>query len=506
MINDQPAPGSQPRVSSGIAGLDDILLGGWPAHHLYLVEGDPGTGKTTLALQFLLDGTRRGDRVLYITLSESKQELEGVAASHHWPLNGVTIFEFIPSEETLRPDNEYSAFHPSEVEFQDTMQSILAQVEEIRPARLVFDSLSELRLLARESLRYRRQVLALKHYFLNRSCTVLMLDDRTSEAHDLQLQSIAHGVLLLERLSRDYGVERRRLRVSKLRGSRFREGFHDYNIDTGGVAVYPRLVAGEHRSPPPNSVAESGLPALDALVGGGIPRGTSTLLIGPAGSGKSSLAVRYLFAAAERGEAGALFHFDEGLGTLLPRSAQLRMDLAPHLETGLIQTRQFDPAELSPGEFTIFVRDAVQKRNARVIVIDSLNGFLNAMAGEHQLLLQMHELCTYLNQQGVTTFLVLAQSGILGTQMIPPVDISYLADNVLVLRYFEAAGEVRKAISVLKKRTGGHERTIRELRFHEGTIQLGEPLREFRGVLTGVPTFAGASSELNQTSDGHHEP
>lgn len=506
MINDQRAPGSQPRVSSGIAGLDDILLGGWPAHHLYLVEGDPGTGKTTLALQFLLDGVKRGDRVLYVTLSESRQELEGVAASHHWPLDGLTIFEYIPNEETLRPNNEYSAFHPSEVEFQDTMQNILAKAEEVRPTRLVFDSLSEIRLLARESLRYRRQVLALKHFFLNRSCTVLMLDDRTSEAHDLQLQSIAHGVLLLERLARDYGVERRRLRVSKLRGARFREGFHDYNIQTGGVTVYPRLIAGEHRSALPTGMAESGLPALDALVGGGIPRGTSTLLIGPAGSGKSSLAVRYLFAAAERGEAGALFHFDEGLGTLLTRCAQLGMDMAGHIETGTLEARQFDPAELSPGEFTMCVRSAVEKRKAQIIVIDSLNGFLNAMPGERQLLLQMHELCTYLNQQGVTTFLVLAQAGILGTHMSPPVDISYLADNVLVLRYFEAMGEVRKAISVLKKRTGGHERTIRELRFDEGGIQVGEPLREFHGVLTGVPTFTGASSELEQASDGHHEP
>jgi circadian clock protein KaiC len=358
------------------------------------------------------------------------------------------------------------------------------------------------RLLARESVRYRRQVLALKHYFLNRSCTALMLDDRTSEVHDLHLHSIAHGVLLLERVARDYGIERRRLRVSKLRGSRFREGFHDYTIETGGLKVYPRLVAGEHKSPLEGGLAESGLPALDTLMGGGIARGTSTLLIGPAGCGKSSLAVRYLFAAAERGEAGAMFHFDESLGTLLIRSAQLGMDLAPHLESGTIEIRQFDPAEVSPGEFTAFVRRSVEKSNARVIVIDSLNGFLNAMAAEHQLLLQMHELCSYLGQKGVITFLVLAQAGILGAHMTPPVDISYLADNVLVFRYFESGGEVRKALSVLKKRTGSHERTIRELRFHAGAIEVGEPLTAFHGVLTGVPTYSGSSTALEGAMDG----
>ena len=506
-MNREPLlPRTPCRVSSGVPGLDDILSGGWPAHHLYLVEGDPGTGKTTLALQFLLDGAANGEPGLYITLSESQKELEGVAESHHWPLQDLSIFEYTPTEESLRPENEYSALHPSEVEFQDTMQSILTKVEEVRPARLVFDSLSEIRLLARDSLRYRRQVLALKHFFLNRSCTVLMLDDRTSEAHDLQLQSIAHGVLLLERVARDYGVERRRLRVAKLRGSHFREGFHDYTIGTGGVIVYPRLVANEHRVSSEKGIIQSGLSALDALVGGGIPRGTSTLLTGPAGSGKSSLAVRYLFAAAERGESTALFHFDEGLNTLLERSAQLGMDLAAHMEAGRIELQQFDPAEISPGEFTSFVRRAVERRNARVVVIDSLNGLLNSMSGEQQLLLQMHELCAFLNQRGVATFLVLAQSGLLGVHMAPPVDISYLADNVILLRYFEAEGEVRKAVSVLKKRSGVHERAIRELRLQEGRIEVGEPLKAFHGVLTGVPSFNGSSTALEGALDGKPRP
>lgn len=353
--------------------------------------------------------------------------------------------------------------------------------------------------------RYRRQILALKHFFLNRSCTVLMLDDRTSEAQDLHLQTIAHGVLVLQRLPRDYGVERRRLRISKLRGSCFRQGFHDYDIVTGGLVVFPRLVAGEHKGPiqHDHDTAESGLPALDALVGGGLPRGTSTLLTGPAGCGKSSLAARYVFAAAERGEHGALFQFDEGLSTMLTRSAQLGMDLEPHVNAGTVEIREFDPAEISPGEFTSFVSDAVEKRDARFVVIDSLNGFLNAMAGEQQLLLQMHELCSYLNRRGVVTLLVLAQAGILGTHMAPPVDISYLADNVLLFRYFEAQGEMRKALSVLKKRSGGHERTIRELRFDDARIEVGEPLTEFHGVLTGVPTFTSASSELEGAIHGH---
>ncbi|MBV8833948.1 MAG: AAA family ATPase [Acidobacteriaceae bacterium] len=490
--SESPTRGSN-RVSTGIAGLDDILAGGWPANHVYLVEGNPGTGKTTLALQFLLEGARGGDSVLYVTLSESKHELEGIAESHGWSLDAVPVFEYIQGEESLRPENEYSALYPSEVEFHDAMQGVLNKVEEVRPARLVFDSLSEIRLLAGSSLRYRRQILALKHFFLHRNCTVLMLDDRTSEPHDIQLQSIAHGVLMLEPLERDYGIERRRLRMAKLRGSRFREGFHDYTIETGGVHVFPRLVASESRFPQTRGVAKSNVPALDALLGGGLPRGTSTLLTGPAGSGKSSVAVHYLFAAAQRGETAALFHFDEGRNTLLTRSSQLGMDLGPFIDSGRIELHQFDPAEISPGEFTAVVRDAVEQHGARVIAIDSLNGFLNAMSGELQLLLQMHELCAYLNQRGVVTLIVLSQSGLLGS-MEAPIDVSYLADNVILHRYFEVGGEVRKAISVLKKRTGYHEQTVRELRFHEAGIDLGEPITAFHGVLTALPAYTGPNS------------
>ena len=490
------------RVSSGIIGLDEITAGGWPANHLYLVEGDPGAGKTTLALQFLLEGARAGERVLYVTLSESLLELEDVAASHGFPLNDIEIFEFVPSEETLRAENEYSALHPSEVEFQDTMQSILEKIDQVRPSRLVIDSLSEIRMLARESLRYRRQVLALKHFFLTRSCTVLMLDDRTSDARDLQLHSIAHGVLLLERMPRDYGVERRRLRVAKLRGSVFREGYHDYTIETGGLVVYPRLVAKEHRPAKMLGTASSGIPGFDRLWGGGIPWGSSTLITGPAGSGKSTLAISYAFAAAERGEASALFHFDETLAPLLERSSSLGMDLQPHFESGMIRIRQVDPAEVSPGELIADVRRAVEERDARIIVIDSLNGLLNAMSEERQMILQMHELCAYLNQRGVATFLVLAQAGIVGPNMTPPVDLSYLADNVLLLRYFEAEGAVRKALSVVKKRSGAHEGTIRELHLRNGAIEIGDPLRQFRGVLTGVPVFTGSTNSLAGTGPG----
>jgi circadian clock protein KaiC len=486
-----------PRTSTGIAGLDDILLGGWPANHLYLIEGAPGSGKTTLALQFLLEGARIGEKVLYITLAESKDELESVAASHGMLLNGVQIHEFAPTEESLRKENEYSALYPSEVEFHDTMQSILEKVNEIRPARLVFDSLSEIRILARDSLRYRRQVLAMKHFFLNRSTTVLMLDEPPPNREDLQLQTIAHGVLSLARLERDYGVDRRRLRISKLRGSSFRQGFHDYVIQQGGLEVYPRLVASEHRELQSFPLAQSGIAALDEMWGGGIPMGTSTAVKGPAGAGKSTIVTRYAYQAASQGINAALFQFDESHQTTLGRSRALGMDLEPLIKSGHLEVKQFDPAEVSPGQFIAHVRDAVEKRNTRVLAIDTVNGFLNAMLGEQRLLLQMHELCMYLNQQGVLTFLIIAQSGVVGPQNPEGVDLSYLADNVMLLNYFEAFGEVKKAIAVLKMRVGWHEPTIRELRFGKGSFSIGEPLRNFHGILGGIPTFQGSPTGLD---------
>ncbi len=484
------------RILTGITGLDDVLHGGLPSGHLYVVEGEPGTGKTTFGLQCLLEGAGRGEKVMYITLSESKIELEEVALSHHWSLDRIALFEFVPTEANLRPEDQYSAFHPSEVEFQDTTQSILQEVERVNPARIVFDSLSELRLMAQDSLRYRRQILALKHYFLNRQCTVLLLDDKTTEGHDMQLHSIAHGVVSLERLPREYGIERRRVRVAKLRGSTFREGFHDYRIETGGIVVYPRLVAHDHCHPMLSGVTKSGLAGLDALWGGGIPRGSSTLIIGPAGSGKSSLAIQYAAEAAKQGEFAAVFLFEETRQSLLLRSTGLGIDLDDLVRRKKAHLEQVDPAELSPGEFVEHVRRSVVEQGARVVIIDSLNGYLNSMPGESFLAIQMHELLTYLNQQGVVTILVLAQAGVLGTSMRSPVDLSYLADNILLTRYFEALGRVRKAISVLKKRSGKHEETIRELQFVNGRMQVSEALSNFHGIMTGVPTFVGSQNDL----------
>jgi circadian clock protein KaiC len=482
------------RACTGVPGLDDVLSGGLPVGHLYLIEGDPGAGKTTIGLQFLMQGAARGEHVLYVTLSESKAELESGAESHGWSLQGVEVYEFAPTEQSLQPEDQYSHFHPSEVEFQDTTQHILDRIKELEPQRVVFDSLSELRLLARDSLRFRRQILALKHFFLNRGCTVLLLDDRTTDGRDMQLQSIAHGVVMLERLQREYGVERRRMRIAKLRGSRYREGFHDYTIEEGGVSVFPRLVAGEHRQEPTEGTASSGIPALDRLWGDGIPRGTSTLLIGPAGTGKSSIATTYVTAAAERGEVAAIFNFDETLSTIYLRSAQIGADLRPHIKDGKVRITQLDPAEVSPGQFVGLVRAAVEQDGARVIVIDSLNGLLNAMSGEQMLVSHVHELLTFLNQRGVVTLVVLTASGIIGTQISVPIDLTYLSDNVLMLRYFEARGRLRKALSVVKKRTGKHEDTIHELTFSPEGINVSESLSDFLGIMSGVPIDGRAST------------
>ncbi|HEY7299119.1 MAG TPA: ATPase domain-containing protein [Xanthobacteraceae bacterium] len=492
-MNERQADG--PIISTGIPGLDDVLCGGLDPDRLYLIEGEPGTGKTTIALQFLLEGASRGEKGLYVTLSESERELRLVAKRHGWSIDELSVFELVPPEATLDPERELTLFHPSELELSESSKLIFERVNELKPLRVVFDSLSEVRLLAQSSLRYRRQILALKHFFAGRRCTVLLLDDFSSNEGDFHLHSIAHGVITLQQLALDYGAERRRLRVKKMRGIKFRGGYHDFIIQTGGIRVFPRLIAAEHRKPFVGERTQSGSAELDALLGGGLERGTSVLLVGGAGVGKSSIAVTYAVSAARRGEPVAMYAFDEGLGTLLARADALNVPLQKFVDQGLISIQQIDPAEMSPGEFAQLARDAVETRGVRVLLIDSLNGYLNAMPDERFLVLQMHELLAYLNQVGVLTIIVLAQHGLLG-QMQTPIDLSYLSDAVIMLRYFETGGRVRRAISVVKKRSGTHEDTIREFQLTPQGLKVGPPLREFSGILTGTPTYVGDPQPL----------
>ena len=476
-------------ISTGIEGLDDILAGGLPARRFYLVQGDPGVGKTTIGLQFLLEGERRGERGLYVTLSETREELTAVASSHGFDISRLALFELSSVGARLDLAEQNTLFEPSEVELAELTRALLAKFEEVKPQRLVFDSLSEMRLLAQSALRYRRHVLALKQHFAERNCTVLMLDDQTSDAGDKHLQSLAHGVILLEQLSPLYGAARRRLRVVKMRGVAIRGGFHDFRILAGGVEIYPRLVAAEHHQAFKAGVIESGLPPLDQLLGGGLDRGTSALFMGPAGSGKSALAMHFAVSAARRGECATIYAFDEGIHTLKLRCAALGIDLQEPMDSGKLRVRQIDPAEMSPGELVALVRADVEKDDARVVVIDSLNGYMTAMPEEQFLLVQMHELVTYLRQRGVLSIIVIAQAGLIGN-MNTPVEVSYLADTVVLFRFFEMQGAVRKAISVLKRRSGRHGSGIHELTMGVKGIQVGDALEEFSGILTGVPRRA----------------
>jgi circadian clock protein KaiC len=488
-------------AATGITGLDNILGGGFARPYAYLIQGAPGSGKTTLALQFLLTGAAVNERGLYITLSESAAELRSNADAHGWSLDKIEVAELSTAEDIRSADEQSILFHPFEIELGETMRALFATVDAARPTRVVVDSLSELRMLAQTSLRYRRQVMALKQFFAERQCTVLLLDDGTSGDHEQQLASIAHGVLYLEQLAPEYGAERRRLRVSKYRGQGFRGGYHDYRITAGGVRVFPRLVAAEHHATFTSELLRSGVEELDTLLGGGLTYGTSTLIIGPAGTGKSSLATCYALAAVQRGEHAAMFVFDELLSVLKARSAGIGLDIQPYIANGRMWLQQIDPAELAPGEFVNLVREVVEREQTRLVVIDSLNGYLHAMPDERFLVVLLHELFAYLGQRGVVTVLIVGQHGIVGQGMSTPVDVSYVADTVMLLRYFESAGTVRQAISVVKRRSGPHERAIRELRIEPGALRVGAPLTQFQGVLTGTPSYLGGGGIQLETPD-----
>jgi len=483
------------RHATGIAGLDDILVGGLPRNRLYLVKGDPGVGKTTLAMQFLLEGARRGERTLYITLSETETELRQIADSHGWSLDGIGLFELSSTEQSRTLDDENTLYASGDVDLRETMTLLLQEVDRLKPERVVFDSLSEVRLLANAPIRYRRQLLSLKQHFSGRNCTVMLLDDLTGPGGDMQVESLAHGVLVLEQTPIVYGTDRRRIRIAKLRGSTFRSGYHDYVIRSGGICVFPRLIAAEHRTERMAEPVTSGISALDALLGGGLDRSTATLIMGPVGTGKSVLTTQFACSMAGHGECVSMFLFEERVGTFRRRASALKVPIEALLESGKLRLHQVDPAELAPDEFTHLVRDEVEAHGSKLVVIDSINGYFSSMPEARFLSLQMHELLGYLSELGVVSLLTMAQSGIVGPNMSSPVDLSYLCDTLILLRYFEAEGRVRKALSILKKRSGAHEDAIRELRISSEGLVIGEPLIGMRGVLTGVPHVIDASAD-----------
>ena len=475
--------------TTGVDGLDDILGGGLPSNRIYLLQGDPGVGKTTLALRFLLEGASKGESSLYITLSETMDELRAVGDSHGWDLTSIKVFELSALSNELNDETETTFFHPSEVELNRTTRALLREVERVEATRVVFDSLSEMRMLAETALRYRRQILDLKQFFTGKKCTVLLLDDSPSGSRDLQIESIAHGVIGLEKSSPEYGINRRRLNVHKVRGVPFREGHHDMVIRKGGIVIFPRLVAAEHHRPFETQSFPSGVKALDSLLGGGLDRGTSSMFMGPPGTGKSTLAVKFAYEFAKKGEKVLFLCFDETIGTMVNRAHKLGMDVSEHVKSGALRIEQIDPAEISPGELGSRIVKGVQENAVRMVVIDSINGYLNAMPDDRFLNLQLHELLTFLNQQGVITIIILAQQGLMGG-MQAAVDLTYLADTVVLWRYYEAFGSLKQALSVVKKRSGPHEKSIRDIKVANGGIEVGPPLTNLQGVLSGVPTLA----------------
>lgn len=487
-------------ASTGIHGLDSFIGGGLPRNRVYLIEGDPGVGKTTLGFRFLLEGVQQKEPVLLVSLAENQEELTAVAESHGWDLNGITIFNLGPA--FYGAEEQYSIMQPSEIELSETIKKIFEEVDRVKPSRVVIDSLSEIRLLAQNPLRYRRQILALKQHFSKIQCTVYLLDDRTSDNHDLTLQSLVHGVIELRKTSPVYGKARRRIQVVKLRGVDFQAGFHDFNLVHGGIEVFPRLIAADNHIEFKKEKVAVNIKGLDEILGGGIDRGTTTLIMGPAGSGKTSIGMLYVYESVSRGEKAVIYTFDEGIPTLINRAADLKMDLRPFIKSGQLVVQQIDPAEMTPGEFMWLVRRRVEDFGARTILIDSLTGYLDAMPESQFLTIQMHEMLTYLNQQGVLSFLTIAQHGYMGENMHSPADISYLADTVLLLRYFEAMGSVKRAVSVVKKRSGHHETTIREYQLGPDKITVGHALVEFHGVLTGVPTYTGPAGTMMESGRG----
>jgi circadian clock protein KaiC len=493
-----PEPRSIPTLHTGISELDVILRGGLPKHRLHLVEGTPGTGKTTIALRFLLEGQASGERCLYVTLSESTEELTSSAGAHGWSLDGIDIFELVPAEAEL--ERQQTVLYPAEAEFGETMRQITDHIEATKPDRVVIDSLSELRLLAQEPLPYRRQLLALKRFLLGRHITTLVLDDLTGSAGDGDLHSLVHGVLSLDQIERDYGASRRRMRIAKMRGTNYQSGWHDFALVTGDVLVFPSLIAEEHKARIEGPAISSGVTGLDEVFGGGLDRGTTTMLIGPSGVGKSSMAIHYVMEAVRQGEHTAYFSFDESFETLSSRADALGLPVTDAVQAGKLGWNRASPSRLSPGEFIWQVRREVEDKHARVVVIDSLNSYLGTMPEERSLVLQLHELLTYLNNQGVVTLLILAQQGVVG-DVQNPIDLSFLSDSVILLRFFEANGELRKAVSVIKKRTGVHELAIREYQMFPHGMRVGPPLLELQGVMTGVPTYTGPQEALIGSRD-----